>query len=54
MFLWSFCLHVSYVSKSVNLRSFMLELSVYQDLFLSLVYSYEQDTIPASVGVIEE
>lgn len=32
----------------------MLELSVYQDLFLSLVYSYEQDTIPASVGVIEE
>ena len=32
----------------------MLVLSVYQDLFLSLAYSYEQNTIPASIGVIEE
>lgn len=56
MLLWPFGLHVSYDSKNVfiNFRSFVLVLSVYQDLFLSLAYSCEQDTMPASIGVFEE
>lgn len=51
MFLWSFCLHVSYVSKKCQFKKFCVSAHVSGSI-LSLAYSYEQDTIPASVVLL--